>query len=44
MRAIPRIPTRRPTIFRVIESRPFAVACYIAAVVTVVLANLEQLT
>lgn len=34
-------PTRRCFILRVIESRPFAIACYVAAVVAVVLANLD---
>ena len=38
---VQRIATRRCFILRVIESRPFAIACYVAAVVAVVLANLD---
>ena len=43
MRAVQKIPTRRPIYWRIAESKPFAFAFYVAAVVAVILANLEQL-
>lgn len=43
MKAVPRIPTRPFRIARVINSRAFAVACYIAALVAVLLANAPSL-
>lgn len=40
---IRKIPTRRCLFWRIAESKPFAVAFYVAAVVAVILANLEKL-
>lgn len=39
---IQRIPTKRGYLSRVFESKSFAIAVYIAIVIGVVLANLEQ--